>query len=1284
MEVINRISEGLHLDNNEYDQPAGTMRDNRNGLIYDIQSGRYIWRGLNGTTSVLTLAANEFFMGYAKIRHRHFIITLNLTANQVKIKELFFSITDAISSTTDIWTTTNDNLQLNPGYPIRAMFGVYENDEIIRLYFTDFHNQPRVISLAGTAPLSVNEKFIELTPELNNGYGKFSFVGELSGGSLMAGMYFFAWRFYKDGYYSDWSPLTTPVPIFNGSPGTTYSDYHNVEGAAPNDITTKGIEIQISDIDDDYDTIQIAAFYSNDVNSIASGSVIYEGAISGTSMNFEYYGGEESTSVSISQTTETSLFIKRCKDMCSAGKYNVIANIEERDELDITSLNTEGKNNKIDVQITPLQYSILLDTREYGPNVWGESYRPASGILPGTTEIARHNFIPGLYHEAITAFSYNDISGIINVSAGQIFKPSLVATYISGTAKLTTVIKKYRKSAASLPYNINDDYEIETKSIDSGYYNYKNPYFCNKLMGYPSGEKIRLGVLFLDKTGRPYFVRHLNNTETTYYGMTIGPGDTRIPERYETGAFPICGLSGHSYVPYEYYEKTIGYVNHLSISGLDITAIKDLISAFMIVRCPIERENIAYGALGFTYESGNDLYSNFSFRAQANDAAKKAGIYVFFCPEDMFEFSGFSIQPGDRIENKYYMTPFDPTNAEETGLEGYGVLLDDKGYGINLYQKFYVWNNDSEVGNAAKGAEHEVLYYTKYRQGDGDEIIVDPRNSALALRNIHTITVDGSPRSSYLTNLGIVVLDIDDSGTDVKGMFDLDVDDPHMLVCSIKRPNASVYGGLTDSGLASSIYIPTGHYQEINNTVLADVLSGGAYVFNEIDVFGGDTYVCIWDFIKLMANEDVHGSTERYSHSVFMPIETRINLDLREGNHIGKDRVSTLTSGLGLEWRTGANKWEEFNYNDGYSSDNPGRHFLPVPVNFTLQNEFDTDIRYSDPKEYGEYEDSFRKFRPLNKYQIDKKFGQINNIKYKFNNLIYWQTESVGYIPIGERALISNDLGKVVQLGVSGIFDRNDNLIESVGNSNQFGLVESNNGFHWYDAIKKLFITITNSLKITPDSLALGLDSYFENEVPVVIRDYDYPASGFGISGGFDPKDKMVYLSFRTASFIETVGFSIKDNKFTGFYDFDPGLYFNANNALYSSNFNLDSIHHFGSGVLGQYFGVSYPRYFTIIVRDDSHIAKIFDTFEVIGNDEFFTYLNYALENGDNISEYLSGSSARHVNQKLKYRNKRWFGNFPKISHERLVGGYCKITFVNTGTSDARFYQLNTLFREMI
>lgn len=1270
MDTANRIVNGIHLDNNQFDQPDNTMRDSRNGIIYDVETGNYIWKPIKGTISNLTLAANDRLMRYANIRDRHFILILNTVSDYVKLTELIINASGNIASTVVIWQSTNTLMTLDINYPIRSMFGIYENDNIVRMYINDYHNPPRVLNIAGTPPVSINEKFINFTPVIDNVYGNIA-LSELSGGSLKAGTYFFAWRLFKDGYYTDWSYLSNPFPIFNGLPGSSFDDYQEIEGQNPDIVTSKGIQINITNIDDDYDVIQIAAFYSNDFNSVGPGTIIYESSITGTTISYSYYGGENAGTITINELLETSILITKCKDMTLAGKYNVLANIEERSELDVSSLHSQGKNNQMEVSILPSQYFILLDTTD--PNFWG-TYDALYGILNGT-DISRFGVIDLLYHYAVTEVRYSDLSGAHVIPAGSYFKVGPLANYTSGTARLATVIKKYRKASATIPYDLNDDYSLETTQVINNYYNYKNPLFANKFKGYPSGEKIRLGILFFDKTGRPFFVRHLYNTETTIGGKTIGPGDTRVPDINENSPYYSCISFGQSALPPYWYSKNIGSVNYFSISGIDITPIKDEIGGFAIVRCPIERENLAYGALAFTYHNGNDIYTAYGFRGYSGDVSKYKGAYCFYSPEDMFDLDGFSIQPGDKLVNKYYLTPTNPASTDISGCEGFGDEMSVN----NLYQMFYVHSPSTDTGNAAIGAEHEILFSTKYRQGDGDEIIIDPRDETKLLRYQHP-TIYGDGGFTHITSVNILVLDIDDVAPDVKGRFNLASTAPAMLVCSIKRPISSPYGGSSDSALASSLYISTGHFQIVDATVLADIEDGGNYVFNEVEVFGGDTYKCIWDFMRTMRNEDVVGT--KHGQSFLMPIETRINLDLREGNHVGRLRAYSVAYPDGLRWLTGSNKWEEFNYNDGYSSDVIGKYYLPVPINFRLENKFDTDVRWSDPKEYGEYVDSFRVFKPLNKITLDKKFGEVNNIRYKFNNLIYWQKGCVGYIPLNERALTSNEIGNVIQLGVSGIFDRNDQLVEFVGNSNQFGLVESNDGFHWFDAVKKMFVSINSGLKIGPDSIIHGLDRWFINELPENMDSYDNPSYNYGINGGFDPRSKMVFMTFRTATVLETIGFNIKAGKFEGFFDLLPRHYFDIRDYLFVATDSV--IHKHGVGALGTFFGTLYPQYLTIIVNDKNMVDRVFDTFELIGNDKFFDQVIYTLEDGTTITEYLTGSQARYVRQKISYRNKRWFGNFPRISRERLVGSYCKITFVNTGTGDARFILLKTGYRDSI
>jgi hypothetical protein len=1292
MDVINRIADGVHLDNNEYDQPDNTMRNNRNGVIFDLVSGNYVWKNLKGTLQVLDLATNDYVMRSCWIRSRYFLFVLNTNSNYVQLKELLFGVNGSVSSTAVRWQTTNTLMNMSKSYPIRAMFGVFENEEIQRIYWSDFNNHPRCINLGNEVSVTPNEKFIDLFPILDNSYGSIKFTAEIPGGNLKAGVYFFCWRLFKEGYYTDWSYLSSPIPVFNGSIGSTYADYHLIEGAKPNEKTTKGLQLTLGNIDNDYEKIQVASFYSNDYNSIAEGMIIYENIIVASTIVFNYTGGENAGTVTTNELMITSILIEKCFDMMSIKKRNVMANLVERSELDFSNL-ASGKNNQINVSILPSQYGILLDTTPYGFHSGTPYTKELYGIKTAALEISTYKLFSGMYHYAVTDVHYHEAltENPVTIPAGKYFKtPGLGVGAITGTAKLAIVIKKYRKASASIPYDLTDDYVLDATTVDNEYYNYKNPRFTEKLKGYPAGEKIRLGVLFLDKTGRPFFARYLYNTEIVSGGLTIGPGDTRIPERGENGSFNIAFSDRFvSDVP-EYYKNTIGLVNYLTVSGIDISSVKDKIGAFMIVRSPIERQNLAYGALGFMNRDNNDVWANKCFRAEADDSAHYPGAYAFYCPEDMFEFKDFSIQPGDKLVNRYYMTPFYPQGTPKygggsyvAGMQGYGVEMDaGNGLQYNIYQKFYVPDDiTTPTGNGVKGVEHEIIAYTKYRQGDGDEIVFDPRDETKWLR-YRSVFISGSPLYTYLTNLGIAVIDIDETGNNVKGLFDLPEDSPRMLMCTIKRENTNPYGGTGDAALASSVYISTGHYQEINDTVLNDIKSGDSYIFNEIDVFGGDTFVCIWDFLHTMRNEDLDGVSGRYSHSFLLPIESRINLDLREGDHVGQFRCYPTVNGM--RWKTGNDKWELFNYNDGYSSDNASRYHLPLPNNFRLENIFDTRIRYSNEKSYGEYEDKYRKFSALDYFTIETMYGPIINIRSKNNNIIYWQKNGVGYIPMGERALTSNDMGNAVQLGVGGIFERYDNLIDMIGNSNQFGLVESDEGFTWYDGIRKLLVSLNNGMKFSQESIVKGIDSYLVNTVPNNIDSFDNPTLDYGVISGYDPREKMVYITFRMNGFDETVGINIKSNKFVGFFDFQPRLYFSFRDYMYAVINNSKTIHQHGTGTIGSYHGVTKDRYFTIIVKDPNNLAKIFETFELIGNDKFFATIDFTLEDGSTTKEYYSGANSRHLSQRLEYRNKRWFGNYPKISRQRLVSGYVKITFTDTGTDDLRFLQLKTAYQEMI
>jgi hypothetical protein len=282
MEIVNTVKDGLHLDNNVYDQPEHTMRNNFNGIITNVGGKNYKWSDIKGNTFSFTLGYLNKYMSHCLIRDQLFIFTYDSTNEIVRLHEVVF--TGTIGICTVIWSVPNSEFNFSWEYPIRKMFGFFENEETKRIYWTDYNNQPRCVNVEN---LPSDNKFMDFFPVINHVFGTMTKADVLSGGNLDAGSWFFAWRYYTDdGYYTDWSQLSNPVITTYDAPGTTYDSYQTMQGRAPNVNTSKRITIEIQTIDTDYASIQVCAFYSNDYNISIPGVIFYDGAITSAAMQF--------------------------------------------------------------------------------------------------------------------------------------------------------------------------------------------------------------------------------------------------------------------------------------------------------------------------------------------------------------------------------------------------------------------------------------------------------------------------------------------------------------------------------------------------------------------------------------------------------------------------------------------------------------------------------------------------------------------------------------------------------------------------------------------------------------------------------------------------------------------------------------------------------------------------------------------------------------------------------------------------------------------------------------
>lgn len=1254
MEIITKIKDGLHQDNNIYDQPDLTMRDNLNGVITDLGSGNFKWSDIKGNLIAFTIGASDRYMSHCKIKDRLFIITLS--TNNLTVKLLEITITNYIGSISTIVTWDNSDLNLSFTYPIRTMWGFYENVNIQRIYWSDFNNPPRCVNIAN---LPSTTKFLDYFPVIDKVYGRITNTEFITGGSIKAGTLFLTWRYYTDdGYYTDWSPLSNPITVTGGSYGNTRDSYQEYEGMAPNENTLKKLVIEISDIDSEYNNIQVAVFYSNDYNISSPGVIFYDGIISTDVMSFTYSGTENGGTVTIDDLIEVSIKIDSFKDSTVAKKQNVVSCINERAELNLGSyiecdIKVGIKALPLDIAGYPDKLSSAIDQKAL------------TAIYSTTTDETYHNLRRGQWYMAITQVVWNDGSGPITIPINNVFYVSIASasiTWVSGTFKAIILKVKYLLPGGMIGGDMNTDYRFEYEYLNDEFYDWKSQKISKSFKSYPHGEVIRLGVLFFDKTGRPFQVRHLRNVDVTYGGN----GDTTIPKRSNSN--PMLSLSDWTAVGTDgYYQNACGRLQHLIVSDLDITDVADRIGGFMIVRSPIIHQYLGMGVLVPTYLTGNDVHSFHGLWAYGNNTTNYFGCYDFYCPEDMFGFKGFVIQPGDEIENIVYLNPY--VKAESYTLSG-GTFT---GFGRQeandyvFYQKLFRENTGlTSDSNGIPGAIHEIISVTKYMLGDED-VPINPVDGTKLYKNLCAGYSDGANTHAGINGThSVLILDINDNAGNIKGPNASNTQLlPNALLCAVKRANSDPYGGYTESSIANSVYISTGHFQEINDTILAEILSGGRYIFNEIHIFGGDTYLQLFDYTRLYGSYDL--SNERLGHSIIFPVESRINIGMREGVHVAKTRSYDLTyNTAGMKIHTGFTKLEEFNYNDGYSTDNINDYYLPVPFNFINSGSFISRIRFTQEKSLGENRDSFRRFLANDYIDLDPNNGAVTNIRFRGDKLIYWQPNEVGYIPIRERALTQSSSGQTVQLGVGGIFERYDELRRNLGNSHQFGLIESPIGFHWYDSRRKIYISISDNLQITEDSIIKGLDKFFQTVLIDDMDNYDNPISSFGIFGGYDNVSKMVFTTFKMfGGTTKTIGVNVLLNKFVGFYDLYPAAYLEHKDHLYHIHSNLLSAYSHGRGTYMNFFGTQYNAYVQIVIKENSNAAKIFDTFELISSANFFNKIlfeNSSQSIEETICDYL-GSILILSNRDYIYRNRRWYGSFPKVSRERLNDGYLLVTF---------------------
>lgn len=1011
-------------------------------------------------------------------------------------------------------------------------------------------------------------EILDWTPKKNN--GTIRFKKWKLGGSVLSGMYAFAYQLEGiGGIRSTWSFVTRQTHVTNSIPVSALSmSYQQYQGAASTTLTNKTVVLNVSDIDQFYTKIRVAVVRYNALNVPLQPQLFFEGQITGTSMDIDYVGGTALSNLISTDLQSIIVGLRTVKTVVSFKNIQFPANLSEYSDVNWTPT----------ANVTVQEYLVPTDIMGYPTPGDGNSLNghfKVNDTITGNTIVYPRQWYK-VYGPAGSSVTYNGVVYGPSSINGDVFQ-GLTTTY-PGTTWTTPVgspvvvavlrFSKYGTGAGQ----VFDYIPIEDDWCDE-----KGMTVQTHLGSFWRGETVRTGVLFYDPLGNPLFVKWLADKAIDNQYQTQDGINLRLCERYNTANVCLRHI-GLNISNLDLNPLVTALQTTYQDSTITLNDLTKFVSGFSIVRAQRSQSILAQGMIFPTTLDGGTKVRPTAALKIGYDKYYNAGgghqryqqNYLFHSPEITFGFGNVTPQAGDylqivdyytdnnttpgydgewdfleTLDKHYYLKLYDQTTPVVTASPkgtidelqtAFGALITCGAINVNFGQPGITFNNDTLVDSAFS------THFT-----------VDTKTIGCTTRLVTLAQTEGA--GNFVQGFGE-----HGNSTIANSQYAL----KKTLVNWI-RPNGVPYGGTSDASKANTLYVYSGHYQKLD-TAFMSYLTGNAGIVNNIHVFGGDAFVCIYDLAKGIKNDtDERLGTPFFSEGILFPIESHINLGLREGRHLSRDRSYEFIGGVtynpgGIDFSTpSGSQVEQFTYNGVYSSVEQTYRYAATPVGWLPNNKFEKRARYSLTKYDGEIIDNFRVFLPNNFQEAEGRNGEINNLIVGINHLFYLQNRGVGYFPVAERETVSTALNQAVQLGIGGIMTRFDNMNTFYGNQHQWGVIRMPDRFAWFDMRNRTMLMMSYGAEgVQEYSIIKGLESELyalftdiENDPSPNIFDSDQPLLNRGIAGGYDPKYKMGFMTFNFSKnnngVLEdrsiTLGLNKMLDKFIGWYNFTPGIW---------------------------------------------------------------------------------------------------------------------------------------------
>ncbi|SOD80917.1 hypothetical protein [Spirosoma fluviale] len=597
-------------------------------------------------------------------------------------------------------------------------------------------------------------------------------------------------------------------------------------------------------------------------------------------------------------------------------------------------------------------------------------------------------------------------------------------------------------------------------SVDQDFANYKGQLYDHLLKGHFRGETYEYGVAVLDRSGQVLFVEDLPaftfpeqyapgpNGEKDYYSLTKLNPQTGLWDLQIMGV-TISGLA----LP---VDKLYDQDGRLNVSGFMIVRrkrnarIKHQGVVFPVCRtqgCYIKENRdfllfpLPTADNGFYQQSlGDDNYgSTYGTMCKPGNfgqTSTQAYFLNYHSPDVLIEESFEAPKQTDELKHIGMVGP--------TGGKGYTQLV---GNNEHIYTKSYntrtdfprvanlVKNGRPNLGDTTRIAlalQHNQGFDQTYKEFDKDylKLTFETQTHVNIAKSNRSLQLDGLlQRNAVLfksrdwKSVDLAPLEPGSVGNG-PGDYQRGAQSNYRLVNYTQATPAK--------SPEKEPYFSTGHFQPLTADILTLAkerydASGKLthFVFDEVEVWGGDCYVSLFDFTRIYpfwsdGCEKTSGVLPDYAVSHILPIESKYNLALRWGRSFAANATkpeATSCEGTQKQFNNGitSQQPEDWKYNIVLNLEEAIQFYNVKDPEQDIITNGDSAFHWTPEKAPGQRLDSWRT-RYVGDYGLaDASLGPITKLSSgSFSHMYVWQTKGFGAAPLNASQFASNEVGVIV------------------------------------------------------------------------------------------------------------------------------------------------------------------------------------------------------------------------------------------------------------------------------